>query len=66
MKRLELDPAGEAASIMTDSNNEHEDEAVAPVDGRTLNALQAAIIDALDSSGALGEQHCLLPSSALN
>jgi hypothetical protein len=46
---------GEAASIMADSNDVHEGADVAPVDGSTLNELQVAIMDALDSSGALGE-----------
>jgi hypothetical protein len=56
MKRHLLCAApSEAASIMTDSNREQEGEAVAPVDGSTLNDLQTAIMDALDSSGALGE-----------
>jgi hypothetical protein len=41
--------------IMADGNDDHSNEGAAPVDGSTLDDLEAAIFDALDSSGALGE-----------
>lgn len=40
---------------MADGNDDHSNEGAAPVDGSTLDDLEAAIFDALDSSGALGE-----------